>query len=105
MVKLKHPTGDFANFGKRVNARLVQAEVPRPGIGTGIEETSQRSGVEIQGAKMSSFVPVTVKAGIGQIFRNRNAAMLDTDDVIHFTTVVNIGFVNQAVLAEVIRPF
>jgi hypothetical protein len=104
VIKLQHPAGHFAHLRKWLNVTRIQVEVLFPPVGPRVEETNEFASPKTNGAKVSAFVPVAMKARVSQVFRYGETAVFDADDMGHFTTVIDIQFVNQTVLANAISP-
>ena len=75
----------------------------RPQILTGMKEPNNFAATPGDGRYIAAFVPVTNHTRVGQVFDIRKAAMLEAEDVIDMRPKCDIVFVDQAVLATMVR--
>lgn len=86
------------------DAVSIESEVLRPVVIARVEEAGELPALRCDGAEIAALAPVAEQTGEGKVIRFRRPAMFLADDVIDLAAEEGIVLVDEAVLAQSLRP-
>ena len=103
-IKLKQKHRDSAHCRSRCDLPAAQLKMPRPTIATRMKQAHNSPRDSVNRGKVAPLVTIANRAGPGEVFGFRQAAMLDGHNVIGLMRFPGIVLMEQAVFAAKARP-